>query len=148
MAEEIEPIRKSVTVARGVDEAFKLFTQGMATWWPFEGHSIGEERVKDLVFEPKEGGRLYEVWEDGSQYHWAMITAYEAPNRFVLSWMPNPERPAPTEIEVRFIADGSGTRVELEHRKWELLGEQGPEVRASYDGGWPVTLGRFAEAAA
>ncbi len=148
MAGSIEPIRRSVTVARAVDEAFKLFTEGMGSWWPFVDHSIGDERVKDLVFEPKEGGKLSEVWDDGSEHYWATITAYEPPSRFVLEWKPNPERPAATEIEVRFIAEGSRTRVELEHRGWERLGDQAPEARASYNGGWPVTLGRFAEAAA
>jgi uncharacterized protein YndB with AHSA1/START domain len=144
----IGPVRKSVTVALGVDDAFKLFTEGIAGWWPVERHSIGEDRVKDVVFEPSSGGEIYEVWDDGSKHHWAKISAYEASSRFVLQWKPNPERAAPTEVEVRFVAEGSGTRVELEHRGWERLGEEGPERRASYDGGWPVTLGRFAEAAA
>lgn len=148
MAGTTEPIRKSVTVARSVDDAFALFTEGMGTWWPFEGHSIGEKRVASLVFEPKQGGRVYELWGDGSQHHWAMVTKYDPPAGFVLSWQPNPDRPAPTEVEVRFIAEGSSTRVELEHRGWELLGEQGPEARDSYNSGWPATLGRYAEAAA
>jgi uncharacterized protein YndB with AHSA1/START domain len=148
VAGSIEPIRKSVTVARSVDDAFKLFTQGMAGWWPVEMYSIGEGRVKDVVFEPKEGGELYEVWDDGTRHHWATITTYEASTRFVLQWKPNPDRPASTEIEVSFVAEGTGTRVEVEHRGWERLGEQGAEARASYDGGWPTTLGRFAEAAA
>lgn len=44
-------------------------------------------------------------------------------------------------------AEGTGTRLDLEHRAWERLGEQGPVLRESYDTGWPVTLGKFAEAA-
>lgn len=149
MAGSVEPIRKSVTVARGVDEAFKLFTEGLASWWPFSmGHSIGEERVAGAVFEPKQGGRVYEVWDDGSEHHWAEVLVYEAPTRFVLAWQPNPERPAPTEIEVHFIADGAATRIELEHRGWERLGDQGPDARESYNSGWPKTLELYAEAAA
>lgn len=148
MEGSIEPIKKSVTVARGIDDAFKLFTEGLASWWPFEGHSIGEERVKDVVFEPRAGGRVAEIWDDGSEHFWAEILAYEAPSRFVLAWKPNPDRPAPTEVEVRFVAEGDRTRVELEHRAWERLGDQGPDLRANYDGGWLATLGRFAEAAA
>jgi uncharacterized protein YndB with AHSA1/START domain len=144
----IEPIRKSVSVARGVDEAFKLFTEGLGTWWPFNvGHSIGEERVATAVFEPKEGGRVYEVWDDGTEHHWAEVLVYDPPHRFVLAWKPNPERPAPTELEVRFRAEGTGTRLDLEHRGWERLGDPGVEARGNYDSGWPRTLELYAEAA-
>ena len=148
MAGSIEPIQKSVSVARGVDEAFKLFTEGIAGWWPLEKYSIGEERVKDVRFEPKAGGRIVEIWDDGSEHFWAEILEYDAPHRFVMAWKPNPERVVPTEVEVRFIAEGSGTRVELEHRGWERLGEEALERRASYDGGWQGTLARFVDAAA
>lgn len=144
---EIAPVKKTVTVTRAVDEAFKLFTDGIGTWWPFhQGHSIGEERVTTAVFEPKVGGRVFEVWDDGSEHYWAEVLVYEPPHRFVLAWKPNPDRPAPTELEVRFTEAGSGTRLDLEHRGWDRLGEAGATQRANYDGGWPLTLQRYAEA--
>jgi uncharacterized protein YndB with AHSA1/START domain len=142
----IEPIRKTITVERSPEEAFKIWTEGIGGWWPVMGHSIGEERVANVVFESESGGRLYEVWDDGSEHHWANVLVFQPPHRFVLEWLPNPERPAPTEVEVRFVAEGSGTRLELEHRAWERLGEQGVDVRNNYDSGWPVTLERYAEA--
>ena len=148
MAESMEPVRKSVAVARGVDEAFKLFTEGIGSWWPLEKYSIGEERVRDVIFEPRMGGKIIEIWDDGSEHSWADILEYDPPNRFVLAWQPNPGRPAPTELEVRFIAEGSGTRVELDHRGWERLGHEAKESRAGYDGGWVLTLQRYVDAAA
>ena len=39
------------------------------------------------------------------------------------------------------------TRVELEHRGWERLGDQGPRPRTSYERGWPGVLEAFAGAA-
>jgi hypothetical protein len=47
---------------------------------------------------------------------------------------------------VRFTPyeDGSGTRVELEHRFWERW-EDGETARGNYDSGWEFVLGRFAE---
>ncbi|MGH2792977.1 MAG: SRPBCC family protein [Actinomycetota bacterium] len=143
---KIEPIRKTVTVGRAPAEAFKIWTEGIGGWWPAMGHSMGKERVVNVVFEPRVDGRVYEVWDDGSQHDWARVLVFEPPDRFVISWHPNLDRLAPTEVEVRFIAEGPGTRLELEHRAWERLGEEAPEVRESYDGGWPVTLERFAEA--
>ena len=143
----IEPIRKSLTVQRAPDEAFKIWTDGIGGWWPVIDHSIGKERVVNVVFEPRRDGRVYEVWDDGTEHDWARVIAFEPPHRFVMSWQPNPGRPAPTEVEVRFTSDGTGTRVDLEHRAWDRLGDQGPEQRASYDGGWPTTLERYREAA-
>ena len=142
----IEPIRKQIRVERSPDEAFKIWTEGLASWWPFVGHSIGDERTTGAVFEPRVGGRVVEVWDDGSEHRWAEVLVFEPPHRFVLAWQPNPNRPAPTEVEVRFIADGTGTRVELEHREWDRLGEEGLEARESYNGGWVHTLERYAEA--
>lgn len=148
MTASVDPIRKTVTVGRDVADAFKLFTDGLGTWWPFtEGHSIGEEEVSTAIFEPAVGGRVYEVWKDGTEHDWARVLAYEPPHRFVLAWKPNPDRPAPTELEVRFSPDGAGTRLDLEHRGWERLGEGGAQARENYDSGWPLTLQRYSEAA-
>jgi hypothetical protein len=66
----------------------------------------------------------------------------------VLSWSPNPERSATTEVEVRFTALGvDHTRVELEHRGWERLGEPAAELRDDYREGWPGVLDSFATTA-
>jgi hypothetical protein len=37
--------------------------------------------------------------------------------------------------------------LELEHRCWERLGDEGAEARASYNEGWDPTLEAYAEAA-
>jgi hypothetical protein len=39
------------------------------------------------------------------------------------------------------------TRVELEHRGWERLGDQGHRSRAGYESGWPSVLAAFAATA-
>jgi uncharacterized protein YndB with AHSA1/START domain len=140
----VEPVRRTVTVGRSVEEAFALFTEGISTWWPFPSHSIGGADTVAAVFEP-ESGRLYEVLGNGTEHDWADIVEWDPPKRFVLAWHPNPERR--TEVEVRFIAAGEGTRVELEHRGWERLGAVAHEARASYVTGWTMILGLYGEAA-
>src|SRR5215216_711074 len=93
---------------------------------------------RDRRLEAGVGGRLYERWHDGHEADWARVLAWEPPARLLLSWQPNPDRPAPTEVEVRFVPlEPDHTRVELEHRGWERLGDQGPESRAGYERGWP-----------
>jgi len=41
-----------------------------------------------------------------------------------------------TEVEVRFVPFDGCTRVELEHRGWERLGELANTARIDYDQGW------------
>jgi uncharacterized protein YndB with AHSA1/START domain len=138
-------VRRSVTVNRSVEDAFRLFTEGISTWWPFETHSIGKDGADpdEAVFEGREGGRLYERMADGHTSHWATVLAWEPPSRVVLSWELRPDRPA-TVVEVRFSPAGDGTRVDLEHRGWERLGDQAREAKAGYDTGWEVVLGHYA----
>ena len=121
----IEPITRSVTVQCPVDQAFEVYTGGIGRWWPLETHAIAVGsggKAVNAVIEPRAGGRMYEVQEDGKEAPWGTVDVWEPPHRLVISWHVNPEAPAPTEIEVRFIADGDATRVEVEHRGWERLG--------------------------
>jgi len=140
----IEVVRKVVTVDCAVEEAFRVFTADALSWWPVETHSI-HETVREIVFEPEVGGEVYEVSTDGDKGHWAAVTAWEPPNRLVLAWNILQAEPVATEVEVRFVADGIGTRVEVEHRGWEALVEGGAEKRASYDTGWDVVLGKYVD---
>ena len=48
---------------------------------------------------------------------------------------------------MRFVPEGDGTRVELEHRGWERWGDEAAETRASYDSGWDTVLAPFVGAA-
>jgi hypothetical protein len=58
---------------------------------------------------------------------------------------PDPDWESLTEVEVRFGAEGNATRVEVEHRGWEV----GPKATApgkSYDGGWDFVLSKYTAA--
>lgn len=139
-------VRKSIVVGAPPERAFELFTDGIATWWPARSHSLYKEEVETVVFEPEEGGRVYERTRDGREGLWAHVRAYEPPSRLVLEWKVNPKDP-PTEIEIRFTAEGEGTRVELVHSGWEAYGPPAEDSRNDYDKGWGVVLGKFADAA-
>jgi uncharacterized protein YndB with AHSA1/START domain len=150
----IEPIHRSITVARAPADAFRLFTAEMGSWWPLDTHGRADEHqgatTERLVFEEREGGRVYEVLSNGVEADWGVVTAWEPPARFVLDWNPSPEDRPPTEVEVTFIETvGGGTRVDLHHRHWERLGEEaGAAYRANYEPGWTYILDeRFGGAA-
>jgi uncharacterized protein YndB with AHSA1/START domain len=146
------PVRRSVFVNATPEHAFEVFTAGFGRWWP-KTHSVGSAPQKDAVLELRQGGRWYEVGEDGSQQDWGRVQVWEPPRRVVLIWSigadwkcdPNLK----TEVEITFTPEGSGVRVDLEHRKLELMGAQAEAMAAAIgaEGGWSGLLKIFAQVA-
>lgn len=150
----IEPIDRSITVRRTPSEAFRLFTTEMGSWWPLETHGLADreagEKTERLVFEEREGGRIYEVLSTGVEAEWGVVTTWDPPNRVVVDWNPSFEQRPYTEVEVTFTAlDDGGCAVRLLHRHWDRLGEHaGRELRADYGPGWTYVFDeRFGAAA-
>ncbi len=150
-----EPVRKRVRVDRSPEDAFRLFTEHLDRWWPVEVLSRAADEqygagvtVERVVFEPRAGGRLYEVTSEGVEGVWAEVVAFEPPARIVLAWKPNDRPEPPTDVEILFEADGDGTVVRLEQRGWEKFGARAAEARDGYDRGWKLPLERFVAAAA
>jgi len=148
------PVRRSVRVKATPQRAFDAFTTGMGKWWPKE-HSLNKNSPQqDVIIEPRIGGRWYERRQDGSTCEWGRVLIWERPHRVVLAWQINGDwtydSDFETEVEVRFVADGNGTRVELEHRNLERFGDKAEQVRAAFDSpeGWNGGLQLFAKALA
>lgn len=145
------PVRQSTIVRSDVDHTFEAFVRLIGAWWPIERLSAGRARVRDVTVEQRVGGRVYETWEDGTTVDWGEVVAWEPPGRLTMSWL---NTPAPTEVELAFIALGPGlTRVALEHRGWEHLtdeqlsedcAEPGGYHSGAYSRGWGLVLDRFA----
>ena len=144
----IAPVRKSLVVNATQAHAFDVFTNRLDHWWP-KGHGIGSTPVKQSVIEPRKGGRWYTTHEDGSAIVVGHMKVWEPPHRIVFSWEVSANwKPDPfvaSEVEITFTAeDARTTRVELEHRNFEALGqEDGAKMRGSVDGGWPGLLELF-----
>jgi uncharacterized protein YndB with AHSA1/START domain len=146
-------VRTSIVVEAPIERAFSVFTEDFGSFKPPEHNLLGVE-IAETVFEPREGGHLYDRGVDGSECRWARVLAYEPPTRVVISWDISPQWQLETdlektsEVEVRFVAEApERTRVELEHRNLERHGESWEGLRdgvASKDG-WPLYLQRFAE---
>lgn len=147
------PVRKSLFVDAPQNHAFEIFTSGMGRWWP-KSHKLGEAELDRQIIEPTEGGRWYQLNVDGSECAIGNVAAWEPPARVLLIWQLNaqwtfdPE--LMTEVEVRFTPEGSGTRVDLEHRNLERLGDTAEGFREAIDapGGWSGLLELYAEEAA
>lgn len=146
------PVRKEIRVGATPQRAFDVFTGGMHGWWPLD-HSLLKSTREDVILEPRLGGRWYERATDGTEYSWGKVLAWEPPRRVVLAWqLDGTWTYSPdflTEVEIRFIPDGDGTRVELEHRNIERYGETAEATRKALDSadGWMQGLVRFAKVA-
>jgi hypothetical protein len=146
MKTRIEKINKEVEVNTSQKVAFKVFTEKMDLWWP-KTHHIGKTPMVKQVLEPKEKGRWYSIHEDGTQCSVGYISNWNPTSKVVLIWQidgdfkHNPN--LVTEIEVNFIAEGPNkTRVKLEHRNLDRIGEGGKAVD-SMDQGWGMILGLY-----
>lgn len=146
------PVRKSIFVKASPDHAFEVFTSGIGRWWP-KSHKIGPADLDRPVIEPVAGGRWYELDVDGSECEIGKVAVWEPPSRLVLIWQLTAEfafdPDLVTEVEVLFMPENGGTRVELEHRDLERMGEKADAMRESVSGpgGWPALLQLFADTA-
>ena len=149
-------VRASVLVNAPIEHAFTVYTEKMSTWWPADHHILQGE-LTDIVFEPRVGGRIYDLGADGTISQWARVLAYEPPHRVVFSWdisnqfqlETDPDKTS--EVEVTFVADGPNrTRVELEHRNLDRHGDGWESHRDAVGSAdrWQVGLDAFAKAAA
>jgi uncharacterized protein YndB with AHSA1/START domain len=139
----IEALRKTLVVACSSERAFEVFTREIGSWWPLGEYSIGGDKITEVVFEEVLGGRIFERHSDGGEGEWGRVLEWDPPHRFAMSWYPGHNPAEATELEVRFAPEGDGTRVELEHGGWEILGERAAESRSGYNNGWDAVLGYY-----
>ena len=133
-------IRKSIKVERSPEISFKAFCEEIGQWWP-KGPSFNGKILADMCIEGRVGGRFYELYTDGTEFDIGQVTAYRPPTLVAFTWRA-PSWDGATQVEVRFLADGVGTRVELEHSGWEH-DEKIRDAQKGYDGGWDRMLGRY-----
>jgi uncharacterized protein YndB with AHSA1/START domain len=151
----IAPVVKSLTVKASPQRAFEVFTAQIDRWWP-KSHGIGAAPVRRSVIEPFVGGRWYTQHEDGSESVVGHVRAWQPGRQFIVSWeisaawKPDARAALASEVEVRFAAESAAnTRVDLEHRNFERMGQaEGETMRNAVDNGWPALLSLFANEAA
>jgi hypothetical protein len=85
-------------------------------------------RAEAVVLQGGVGGRIYERTADGTEHDWGEVIVWQPPARLAYLWYLGRDRADATEVEIRFLARGTGaTRVEIEHRGWERLGPEDPD---------------------
>jgi uncharacterized protein YndB with AHSA1/START domain len=144
---KIAPVRKSVVVQAPPQTAFEVFTRRIDRWWP-KSHGIGAAPLRESIIEPFVGGRWVTKFEDGTEATVGHVLVWEPAQRLVVSWeisadwKPDARAAFASEVEVSFHAqEGDCTRVDLEHRNFEKMGDvAGEKMRTGVDNGWPGLL--------
>jgi uncharacterized protein YndB with AHSA1/START domain len=153
---ELAPVAKTVNVRRTPADAFRLFTEEIAAWWPIKNHSRARDAAGEVTvrveFEVRVGGRIFETLNTGEQRDWGEVLAFEPGKRVVFSFQMGRPKEKSGEVEVRFEPlDASSCRVTLTHAHWERLGEEAEVMRGRFAGGWEVvfveSFGTYAGAA-
>jgi uncharacterized protein YndB with AHSA1/START domain len=139
-------IEKSVVVSVPVEEAFRVFTEGIHTWWPLRTHAIDPKTAETVILEGQKGGRMFERTPAG-EHVWGTVVTWEPPSRIGYTWHPGREEETAQEVEILFTPEGDGTRVDLRHWGWEKFGDRMEGVVADYDEGWDLVIGKYVERA-
>ena len=116
-------IMVSIRLKVAPEAAFDLFTRRVDDWWR-RGPKYRMGPQGRLRFEPGEGGRLIEIYNEaaGDLFEIGRILVWRPGERLVFEWrLPNFTADQSTEVDIGFTAVEGGTRLTLEHRGWDSL---------------------------
>jgi uncharacterized protein YndB with AHSA1/START domain len=126
-----EPIRQSVRVDCPIEQAFRLFTESFAQWWPLASYSISGEEAETCALEPWVGGRVWERTRSGEEREWGSVLAWDPPEHLTFTWHPGGPEDRRQIVDVDFQVEADGTRVTLIHTGWDAPGVATCTVRFS-----------------
>jgi hypothetical protein len=137
-----EPLNITFDVACSATHAFDIWTTRIGDWWPADHTVSGEAEL--VVLQPGVGGRIYERTPEGLEHDWGQVTLWEPPKQLGYLWHLGTDRANATEVTIQFVPQSArSTRIEIEHRGWERLGQSGEEWRDRNRGGWVSLLPSF-----
>lgn len=114
----------ALRVAATPEAAFSAFAGGIGRWWT--SHPLFPLSPKGdgmLRFDP-EGpeGRLVTRFDDGAEWEIGRVRHWLPGERLSFGWrLPSFAPDQSTEVDVRFEAVGTDTRVTVEHRGWDQI---------------------------
>ena len=139
MTEIIEPIEIDFSIACAPQHAFDVWTSRTSLWWPVE-HTVSAEPGVVVLFEPRQGGRIFERTPSGEEHDWGEVLTWEPPHLLHYLWHIRRDRADATEVEITFTGNADETKVSIVHRGWERLGDRGPWWREVNTMGWDGVL--------
>ncbi|MEL7180734.1 MAG: SRPBCC domain-containing protein [Pseudomonadota bacterium] len=141
-----DPIEKTLTVPLTPAEAFTLFTTDMDAWWPKDPFSVTGAKAK-VTFPDHKDGEIVEEGADGTRNIWGKLIAYEPNAYLAFTWHPGRTDKEATVVTVIFTQTETGTKCDLTHGGFDILGDTADAVSTSYLHGWDLVLGCYTKAA-
>ena len=140
----LDPIVKTIEVPCGQEKAFKVFVEEMGSWWPLDKRAMslmqGDGKpAKTVQVEAKLGGRIVEIGQDDTEFHWGTFTSYDPHDSLAMDFHMGLPPEQASLVEVRFTALAEDrTRVELTQSNWEAFGDMAEMMRKGYGSGWVI----------
>ena len=138
-----EPIQQSVHVDCPIEDAFRLFTEGFAEWWPLALYSMTGAEAKDCAIEPWIGGRVFERTSSGEEQYWGSVLAWDPREHLRLSWHPGGRENLSQTVDVEFAVEPKGTRVTVTHTGWEAPSAAVCSLPGDRNGMWSIILRNY-----
>jgi Activator of Hsp90 ATPase homolog 1-like protein len=138
-------IEKSVVLACACERAFALFTERASDWWPELLRHTDDSGSQITLLA---SGRFWERAADGREVELGRVTAWEPPSRLALDFYPGTDALHPTEVVVRFSAEGERTRVVVQHRPKVASADLWAAGAPRFERSWELMLEALEHAAA
>lgn len=135
----LPPVRKTIQIKRPPAQAFHIFTDELALWWPLNQHSVAAQagqRPAALSAHLMTGGEIWETDHTGQRHLWGSFTTFDTPRRLALNWHVGCAPELATLIGITFRAAPGGSEATLVHDGWAVLGADATATRSHYDQGW------------
>lgn len=129
-------IEQQVTIDAPPARVFEALTKHLGAWWG-SPYLIGAG-ARDLIVEPKIGGRVYEDWGNGAGALWATVTSIKKNDHIEWTGRIGMGGAVLGVVAYALESKGKGTLLKLSHR---ASGEVTKEMETNYGGGWQDLLG-------
>jgi uncharacterized protein YndB with AHSA1/START domain len=130
-------IEAEVQIDAPPERVFEGLVTDISAWWG-PAHTFSDT-ARDVVLEPRLGGRFYEDWGEGEGVLYATVTRIRRPTELGLTGPFGMRGAVMGRVMIVLERQDTATIVRLSHR---VVGEVTDETRQSYSGGWRTLLGQ------
>ncbi|HET6781859.1 MAG TPA: SRPBCC domain-containing protein [bacterium] len=130
-------IETEVKIEAAPERVFDALVTDISSWWG-PAHTFSQE-ARDVVLEPRLGGRFYEDWGEGEGVLYATVTRIKRPVELGFTGPLGMRGAVVGRVMITLERQGTTTVVRLSHR---VVGDVTEENRQSYSGGWQKLLGQ------
>ena len=130
-------IVNSVLLAMDVPQAFAFVTGQISNWWPPERRHTGDKCSSIFLLA---SGRFYERASNGREVDLGKVTLWNEPHVILVDFYIGTGPDHPTEVEMRFAAEGAQTRLTVTHRPKPESAHLWDDRSPRYATSWSIVL--------